>query len=169
MLFRSLLLLLLIIAVMVFARVLPLNLQRLIVNEAINLGKIDLLFRYCGFYLVAVIFASGMKYLTNVIQTLISERTTARMRKELYAHILTLPLGFFRKTQPGLMVNALSTELIILHNFQKSRTRFYFKLFNEIHSSLTYAYPHFIDLLIDVVNNFRHRKLWDGHTDDGNY
>ena len=84
------LLLLLIIAAMVFARVLPLNLQRLIVNEAINLGKIELLFRYCGFYLIAVIFASGMKYLTNVIQTLISERTTARMRKELYAHILTL-------------------------------------------------------------------------------
>jgi len=111
------LLLLLIIAAMVFARVLPLNLQRLIVNEAINLGKIDLLFRYCGFYLVAVIFASGMKYLTNVIQTLISERTTARMRKELYAHILTLPLGFFRKTQAGLMVNALSTELTLPGNF----------------------------------------------------
>ena len=111
------LLLLLIIAAMVFARVLPLNLQRLIVNEAINLGKIELLFRYCGFYLVAVIFASGMKYLTNVIQTLISERTTARMRKELYAHILTLPLGFFRKTQAGLMVNALSTELTLPGNF----------------------------------------------------
>ena len=111
------LLLLLIIAAMVFARVLPLNLQRLIVNEAINLGKIELLFRYCGFYLIAVIFASGMKYLTNVIQTLISERTTARMRKELYAHILTLPLGFFRNTQAGLMVNALSTELTLPGNF----------------------------------------------------
>jgi len=110
-------LLLLIIAVMVFARVAPLNLQRLIVNEAINLGKIDLLFRYCGFYLLAVIFASGLKYLTNLIQTLISERTTARMRKELYSHILTLPLGFFRKTQAGLMVNALTTELTLPGNF----------------------------------------------------
>ena len=110
-------LLLLIIAVMVFARVAPLNLQRLIVNEAINLGKIDLLFRYCGFYLLAVIFASSLKYLTNVIQTLISERTTARMRKELYSHILTLPLGFFRKTQAGLMVNALTTELTLPGNF----------------------------------------------------
>jgi ABC-type multidrug transport system fused ATPase/permease subunit len=110
-------LLLLIIAVMVFARVAPLNLQRLIVNEAINLGKIDLLFRYCAYYLVAVIFASGLKYLTNVIQVLISERTTARMRKELYSHILTLPLGFFRKTQAGLMVNALTTELTLPGNF----------------------------------------------------
>ena len=35
------LLLLLIIAIMVFARVLPLELQRSIVNEAINLGDIE--------------------------------------------------------------------------------------------------------------------------------
>ena len=33
------------------------------------------------------------------------------MRKELYHHILTLPLGFFRKTQPGLVVASLITEL----------------------------------------------------------
>ncbi len=110
-------LLLLIIAIMVFARVLPLELQRKIVNEAINLGNIEKLFIYCGIYLVAVVFASSMKYLTNVIQTLISERTTARMRKELYYHILTLPLGFFRKTQPGLVVNALTTELTLPGNF----------------------------------------------------
>ena len=111
------LMLLLIIAIMVFARVLPLELQRSIVNEAINLGNIEKLFVYCGIYLVAVIFASSMKYLTNVIQTLISERTTARMRKDLYYHILTLPLGFFRKTQPGLVVNALTTELTLPGNF----------------------------------------------------
>ncbi|RLC05500.1 MAG: ABC transporter ATP-binding protein [Deltaproteobacteria bacterium] len=111
------LMLLLIITIMVFARVLPLELQRSIVNEAINLGNIEKLFIYCGIYLVAVVFASGLKYLTNVIQTLISERTTARMRKDLYYHILTLPLGFFRKTQPGLVVNALTTELTLPGNF----------------------------------------------------
>ena len=111
------LMLLLIIAIMVFARVLPLELQRNIVNEAINLGNIEKLFIYCGIYLVAVVFASSMKYLTNVIQTLISERTTARMRKELYYHILTLPLSFFRKTQAGLVVNALTTELTLPGNF----------------------------------------------------
>jgi hypothetical protein len=88
--------LLFIIVVMVFARVVPLEMQKRIVNEAINLRSIDLLLMYCGIYLVAVIFFSALKYLTNVIQTLITQRTTARMRKELYHHILTLPLGFFR-------------------------------------------------------------------------
>jgi ABC-type multidrug transport system fused ATPase/permease subunit len=109
--------LLLIIIIMVFARVLPLELQKRIVNEAINLRSIDLLFLYCGIYLAAVIFFSGLKYLTTILQTLIAQRTTARMRKELYHHILTLPLNYFRNTQPGFVVNALSAELTLPGNF----------------------------------------------------
>ena len=111
------LLLLLIIIIMVFARVLPLEMQKRIVNEAINLRNIDLLFMYCGIYLAAVIFFSGLKYLTTVLQTLITQRTTARMRKALYHHILTLPLSYFRNTQPGFVVNALSAELTLPGNF----------------------------------------------------
>jgi ABC-type multidrug transport system fused ATPase/permease subunit len=111
------LLLLLIIIAMVFARVLPLEMQRLVINEAIKLGSIELLLRYCGIYLAAVVFFSILKYLTNIIQTLITQHTTARMRKALYHHILTLPLNFFRKTQPGTVVNALTTELTVPGNF----------------------------------------------------
>jgi len=110
-------LLLLIIIVMVAARVIPLEMQRLVINEAIKLQRIDLLLRYCGIYLAAVVFFSLLKYLTNVIQTLITQRTTARMRKALYHHILTLPLNFFRNTQPGTVVNALTTELTVPGNF----------------------------------------------------
>jgi ABC-type multidrug transport system fused ATPase/permease subunit len=109
--------LLLIIVAMVFARVLPLEMQRVIINEAVKLGNIELLLRYCGIYLAAVVFFSILKYLNNIIQTLISQRTTARMRKALYHHILTLPLNFFRKTQPGTVVNALTTELTVPGNF----------------------------------------------------
>ncbi len=110
-------LLLLIIVVMVFARVIPLEMQKRVVNEAIKLQRIDLLLNYCGIYLGAVVFFSLLKYLTNIIQTLITQRTTARMRKALYHHILTLPLNFFRNTQPGTVVNALTTELTVPGNF----------------------------------------------------
>lgn len=110
-------LLLLIIVVMVFVRVLPIEMQRLVVNEAIKLRSIDLLLNYCGIYLAAVFFFSILKYLTNIIQTLITQRTTANMRKALYHHILTLPLNFFRNTQPGTVVNALTTELTMPGNF----------------------------------------------------
>ena len=55
--------LLLIIAVMVVSRVLPLEMQKRIVNQAINLRSIHLLLTYCGIYLVAVVFNSALKYL----------------------------------------------------------------------------------------------------------
>ena len=102
---------------MVFARVLPLEMQKRIVNEAINLRDVDLLFLYCGIFLAAVVFFSGLKYLSTMIETVISQRTTARMRKALYSHILTLPLNFFRRTQPGMVVNALVSELTLPGNF----------------------------------------------------
>lgn len=111
------LLLVIIIVITVFARVLPLEMQKRVVNEAIKLRKLDLLLQYCGIYLAAVISASALKYLINIIQTLISQRVLANMRKELYHHILTLPLNFFRKTQPGMVVSSLVTELTTSGNF----------------------------------------------------
>ena len=106
-----------IIAITVAVRVLPLEMQKRIVNEAINLGKIDLLMTYCGYYLVAVMLANVLKYAVNVLETLIAQRTTARMRTDLYQHILRLPMGFFRNTQPGFVVNALVSELTLPGNF----------------------------------------------------
>jgi ABC-type bacteriocin/lantibiotic exporter with double-glycine peptidase domain len=85
----------------VFANVLPLEMQKRIVNDAINLRKFDLLVFYCGIYLAAVVSASTLKYLINILQNVIGQRTIAEMRKALYAHILTIPLSFYRKTQPG--------------------------------------------------------------------
>jgi len=110
-------LLVFIILIMIVARVLPLEMQKRIVNEAINLRKMDLLFLYCGIYLASVIVASVLKFLVNIIQTLISQRVLAEIRKELYHHILTLPLNFFRKTQAGMVVSSLITELPSSGNF----------------------------------------------------
>jgi len=104
-------LLVFIILITVFSRVVPLEMQKRIVNEAIFLKKIDLLFLYCGIYLAAVITAGALKFLITYIETLIGQRALAEMRKALYHHILTLPLSFFRKTQPGMVVSSLVSEL----------------------------------------------------------
>ena len=53
----------------VFANVLPLEMQKRIVNDAINLQKFDLLVIYCGVYLAAVIAASILKYFINIYKT----------------------------------------------------------------------------------------------------
>jgi ABC-type multidrug transport system fused ATPase/permease subunit len=106
-----------VIAVAVFTRVLPLEMQKRIVNQAITLRKVDLLLLYCGYYLAAVLVSSACKYLINILETLISQRVLARMRAALYAHIITLPLSFFRNTQPGTVVNAIVSELVVPSNF----------------------------------------------------
>ncbi len=106
-----------VIIITVFARVVPLEMQKRIVNEAINLRKLDLLLIYCGIYLAAVVVAGGLKYWISYLQNSIGEHALAEMRKQLYHHIITLPLGFFRHTQPGMVVSSLVTELAVAGNF----------------------------------------------------
>jgi len=110
-------LLLVVIVIAVFTRVFPLEMQKRIVNQAIRFGELGMLLRYCGMYFAAVILSVGLKYLINVLQNLIGESVLADMRRDLYHYILTLPLSFFRKTQPGLVVSALVTELATAGNF----------------------------------------------------
>ncbi len=104
--------LLVVIAVNIAARVFPLQMQRKIVNEAIGQKKLNLLFLYCGLYLAAVLIASALKFVINAIQTYLGQETLAKLRKELYAHILTLPLSFFRKASSGMVVSSLVTEVV---------------------------------------------------------
>jgi ABC-type multidrug transport system fused ATPase/permease subunit len=110
-------LLVVIVVVAVAARVLPLEMQKRIVNEAIADANFDLLVTYCGVYLVAFITASGLKFFINALQTIIGQRTLADMRKALFSHIVRLPMPFFRNTESGLVVSALSTELATAGDF----------------------------------------------------
>ncbi len=100
-----------IVLIMVVVNVIPLELQKRIINETIRLQKFDLLVRYCIIYLVAILGASAIKFLVNFLQAYIGQKTLSRMRRELYSHILTLPMGFFRKTQPGTVISSLVTEI----------------------------------------------------------
>lgn len=52
-----------------------------------------------------------------ILQNIIGQRTLSDMRKMLYAHILTIRLSFYRKTQPGLVVAAITTELATVGDF----------------------------------------------------
>ncbi len=104
-------LLVILIVITVVARVVPLEMQKRLVNQAITHKNVKLLLIYSMIFLVAVLVASGVKYLITLIQTRISQKVLAQIRKDLYAHILTLPLNYFRKTPPGTLVSALVTEV----------------------------------------------------------
>ena len=103
--------LLLIIVSSLFFKVFPLEMQKRIINEAIYLKDIELLYLYCGLYIGAVTIASLMKYAINVLQVYIGQKILVEMRKELYQHVLQLPLQFYRKMQPGTVISAMTAEL----------------------------------------------------------
>jgi ABC-type bacteriocin/lantibiotic exporter with double-glycine peptidase domain len=111
------LLLLLPIFDIVFLRVLPLELQKRIVNDVLSSGDFSRLFVYCLIYLAAVLSASTLKFTINALQTMIGEHAMADMRRGVYRHIMRLPLSFFRKTQPGTVVTSLVNELATAGNF----------------------------------------------------
>ncbi len=103
--------LLLIILVSLFFKVFPLEMQKRIINEAIYLKDIELLYLYCGLYIGAVTIAGLLKYAINVLQVYIGQKILMEMREELYQHVLQLPLQFYRKMQPGTVTSAMTAEL----------------------------------------------------------
>jgi ABC-type multidrug transport system fused ATPase/permease subunit len=101
----------------VLIRVVPLEMQKRIVNQAISMKVFDLLLVYCGIYLAAVVCAGALKYAISYLQTIIGQRALTAMRQELYRHVLSLPLSFFRKTQPGMVVQSFASELATAGDF----------------------------------------------------
>ncbi len=103
--------------VSVLIRIIPLEMQKRIVNQAISLKAFDQLLIYCGIYLAAVLCASALKFAISYLQTLIGQRVLADMRKALYRHVLSLPLSFFMKTQPGMVVQSFVSEIATAGDF----------------------------------------------------
>ena len=109
--------LVLIIVINLFFRVFPLEMQRKIINEAINLKMLDMLYLYCALYMGAVLVAGMLKYLTNTIQAIVGQKILIGMRQELYQHIMQLPLTFFHRTQAGTIISAMTSELNAIGTF----------------------------------------------------
>lgn len=110
-------LLLVMILATIFFRVFPLEMQKQIINSAIRFKKMDALYLYCGLYVGAVILAGAFKYMINVLQGYIGQKILLEMRAQIYDHILTLPLSFFRRTQPGMVIASLTSELSVIGEF----------------------------------------------------
>ena len=116
--FRGLqLFLLFVIVISLFFRVFPLEMQRKIINVAINLRLLDKLYLYCALYMGAVLIAGLLKYYTNTLQAVIGEKILVGMRRDLYQHTLQLPLTFFHRTQAGSIISAVTAELNAIGGF----------------------------------------------------
>jgi len=106
-----------IIFVTVALRVLPLEMQKRIINEAIGMKDLPALYRYCAIYIGAVTLAGIFKFIINLMQVYIGERALKHVRKKLYEHLLSLPIQFYRRTSPGNVISYIITEFIPVATF----------------------------------------------------
>ncbi|QGY39299.1 ATP-binding cassette domain-containing protein [Pseudodesulfovibrio cashew] len=106
-----------IIVITVAMRVLPLELQKRIINEAIGLKDLPALYRYCALYIGTVTLAGILKLAINLMQVYIGERTLKVVRERLYEHLLSLPIQFYRRTSPGNVISYIITEFIPVATF----------------------------------------------------
>ena len=101
----------------IFFRVFPLEMQKRIINSAIAFKKLDALLLYSGLFIGAVLLAGIFKYLINLLQGYIGQKILLNLRGQLYDHILTLPLTFFRRTPGGMVITSLTSELGVIGDF----------------------------------------------------
>lgn len=92
-------------------RILPIDFQKRIVNEAIQDKDLDLLYIYCAGFLVSVLAGLGLKYGVLYLQSLVGEKILGRMRNAFFRHALTLPGSFYIKHGPGSVPAPLINQL----------------------------------------------------------
>ena len=98
-------------------QVLPLELQKRIVNVAIRTGDMGLLITYATLFFIAFVLFSLLKFTVNLMQARLGQAILCDIRCQLHAHILKLPLGFFRTHPAGTVINSLSGELSEVGHF----------------------------------------------------
>lgn len=93
------------------ARIVPIELQRRIVDDAILGSAQDQLYPYCFWFFVSTVAALGLKYAMLGLQCILGERSLLAIRKAFFTKSLLLPQSFFHKNRPGALVTTLINEL----------------------------------------------------------
>jgi len=109
--------LLVMIAVSVAFKVVPLEMQKRIINQAIKFSNVDLLFQLCGLYIIAVLVSSVLKYWINMLRGRLGEKILRDLRCDLIAHIVKFPLSYFRKHSHGSINTVITGEVNTIGEF----------------------------------------------------
>lgn len=92
-------------------RVVPIEFQRRIVDDAIGTKDLDMLYLYCAGLLGSTLAALGLKHAMLSLQSVLGTNAMTTMRNDFFKHSLTLPLRFFHTSRPGSMVTMLVSEI----------------------------------------------------------
>jgi ABC-type multidrug transport system fused ATPase/permease subunit len=79
----------------------PLELQRRIVDEAIERADLSYVLALCGIYLVILLVQGGLKYLLNVHRGKLVEKTVLNLRETIFRHFAFHPERLDKPHQAG--------------------------------------------------------------------
>lgn len=83
--------------------------------KEIELGKgkinIDTVIFFCALMAIFYIVSSLLSYINSIIMIRISKKISFNMRKQVFSHLLSLPVSYFDKNQTGDIVSRLSYDI----------------------------------------------------------
>ncbi len=76
-------------------------------------GKVDFdtVIFFCALMAVFYVVSALLSYIISIIMMHLSKKIAYSMRKDVFSHLLTLPIGYFDRTQTGDIVSRLSYDI----------------------------------------------------------
>ena len=76
-------------------------------------GKVDFptVFLYCALMAVFYVASAVMTYVNSVLMIRLSQKVTYRMRRDVFEHLLELPVSYFDKLQAGDIISRISYDI----------------------------------------------------------
>lgn len=101
-------------------------------------GKVDIdtVIFFCALMVIFYIVSSVLSYVNSIIMLKLSKRISYNMRKQVFSHLLTLPISYFDKNQTGDIVSRLSYDI------------------DTINTSLSTDLLHIITSAITIIGSF---------------
>jgi ATP-binding cassette subfamily B protein len=84
---------------------------RQVVDEHISVGRSDGLLLLAGLYLGATALVQALSFVTDYTTAIVAQGALNRLRMRLYAHLQTLPLGYFDRTPLGDTISRCTADV----------------------------------------------------------
>lgn len=78
-----------------------------------GVGKVDFarVFYYAGLMVVFYVFSSVLSYILSVLMIHISRKVVYQMRRDVFGHLMALPVGYFDTHQTGDIISRISYDI----------------------------------------------------------
>jgi ABC-type multidrug transport system fused ATPase/permease subunit len=99
-----------VVALATVVTLIPIEMQKRLVNEAIGNRSLSALTRYGLLFVLGALATTGLKFALNLYETLIAERVLRDFRTMLYERIVRLPVWQLRHMPPAQLVSIVLAE-----------------------------------------------------------